>query len=371
MNVNTISLEDSWASFAGAYGFLNKPNDFFKSIKYLSKIHKDKENLIYPYLLLPSYINELINVRFVNTNKSDEGITFNDLRNIAKDYELDIPSGNWDDIPVFPKESLIEPKRKTIFDQYIINVRYELGKRKYMQTRIVSSDLSLEDKITIQNGFDNEYKRSLEIYKKAKMQYQKYGNLFSLQRDIIDKKINLITRIYLYNQMLVDEEDLIIEKNVPIRGNSEDSFFSYLMERFPKYVKINRKKGPYYPDIVLCVDDYNYIDIEIDEPYELFENKEIHYIGCGDEDRNDYFTSKGWFVLRFSEQNIIDNVQECVQLIEDLIAFLEECKSENLKNFIEIQRDICHPQWTIEEARLMRIKKIRKKRLPGINNEGC
>lgn len=364
MSINTISLEDSWAGFAEAYGFLNKPNDFFKSIKYLSKIHKDKGNLIYPYLLLPSYINELINVRFVNSNKSDEGITFNDLRNIAKDYGLDIPSGNWDDIPVFSKESLIEPIRKTIFDQYIINIRYECGKRKYVQTRIVNSDLSIEDKVSIQNGFDKEYKKSSEIYKKAKTQYQKYGNIFSLQRDIIDKKINLITRIYLYNQMLVDEEDLIIEKNVPVRGKSEDSFFSYLMEKFPKYVKINRKKGPYYPDIVLCVDDYNYIDIEIDEPYELLENKEIHYIGCGDEDRNDYFTSKDWFVLRFSEQNIIDNIQECVQLIDNLITFLEECRSENLKKFITIQHDICHPQWTIEEARLMRIKKIRKKRLP-------
>ena len=364
MNINTDSLEDSWDRFAEAYGFLNKPKELFKSIKYLSKIHKDKENLIYPYLLLPSYINELINVRFVKSNKSDEGITFNDLRSIAKDYDLDIPYGNWNDIPVFSKESLIEPKRKTIFDQSIINVRYELGKRKYVQTRIVNSNLSREDKVTIQNGFDNDYKKSLEIYNEAKTQYQKYGNLFSLQRDIIDKRINFITRIYLYNQMLVDEEDLKIEKNVPIRGKSEDSLFSYLMERLPKYVKINRKKGHYYPDFVVCVDDYNYIDIEIDEPYDLSENKEIHYIGCGDEARNDYFTSKGWFVLRFSEQNIIENIQECVQLIEDLIIFLEECKSENLKNVIKIQHDICHPQWTIEEARLMRIKKIRKKRLP-------
>lgn len=47
--------------------------------------------------------------------------------------------------------------------------------------------------------------------------------------------------------------------------------------------------GTYAPDLVLYNGCSCPVDIEIDEPYEYKTKKEIHYMGCGDEERNNYF----------------------------------------------------------------------------------
>lgn len=361
MKDNFESLKESWEKFAEAYDFTNMPNQFFKIIECLHKIHEGRNNLIYPYFLFPAYMKDIIEIEFKESSNADEGISFHDLREAAEFLDIEIYNGNWDAIPVFPKNVLIRPKKKTIYNQKIIEVvRDKFGKTEYVHTPIVKSKLSKEKIVELQNFFDKEYEYSLKTHRKATDDFKKYGNLFKLQRDIINKNIDLLARVHIYNKMLIEENELKIEKNVPYRGKYEDNFFSALMDRFPDFVKINRKKGPYYPDIVLCVDAYNYIDVEIDEPYELSENKEIHYIGCGDEDRNEYFVNKNWFVLRFSEQNIKDHLEQCIDLIDNLTSFLKECKIKYLENFIKVNNEISHPQWTIEQARLMRIRKFRK-----------
>ncbi len=65
------------------------------------------------------------------------------------------------------------------------------------------------------------------------------------------------------------------------------------------------------------------IDIEIDEPYEYKTKKEIHYIGCGDEDRNKYFISNNWFVIRFTENQIKNHLAECVDIVKAFVHFID------------------------------------------------
>ena len=79
--------------------------------------------------------------------------------------------------------------------------------------------------------------------------------------------------------------------------------------------------NPYTPDFIYKSSKTNmHIDIEIDEPY-LIQSKEI--IHAADEffdiKRNRYFVEKGWFVIRFAEEQIIKTPGSCCYVIADLI----------------------------------------------------
>lgn len=64
------------------------------------------------------------------------------------------------------------------------------------------------------------------------------------------------------------------------------------------------------------------IDIEVDEPYTIPEGVPIHYIGGPDEYRNSFFSDKGWFVIRFAEEQIAKHSNECISFIKNFISNL-------------------------------------------------
>lgn len=99
----------------------------------------------------------------------------------------------------------------------------------------------------------------------------------------------------------------------------------------------NRTYG-YKPDIAIIWREKNiFIDIEIDEPYDIVSRKPIHYIGCSDKLRNAYFLDNGWSIIRFAEKQIANALPEVVefvklclyQLAED-IRFKAERKIESI-----------------------------------------
>jgi hypothetical protein len=103
------------------------------------------------------------------------------------------------------------------------------------------------------------------------------------------------------------------------------------------------------------------IDIEIDEPY-TFENgvtKEIHYLldfngESIDKGRNDTFVANNWFVLRFAESQIKNNLQECLQIVQFLINFIASNDNKRyLKEFNNLSTRISKGFWTKENARRM------------------
>lgn len=96
-----------------------------------------------------------------------------------------------------------------------------------------------------------------------------------------------------------------------IFGNKVNSF---------AYLSNYKSNGTYIPDYIIF-DENLCFDIEIDEPYTLKEKKAIHYIGCNNE-RDIFFTSNNWCVIRFSESQILSEPYECCKFIVDTYSKL-------------------------------------------------
>ena len=101
------------------------------------------------------------------------------------------------------------------------------------------------------------------------------------------------------------------------------------------------------------------IDIEIDEPYDFQTRKEIHYIGCGNEERNKFFVQNDWFVLRFSENQIKNHLFECVDIVKALIHFIECGDTSKLNEIESIIIHIQEPRWSKEKSRMLAIENYR------------
>jgi len=116
------------------------------------------------------------------------------------------------------------------------------------------------------------------------------------------------------------------------RGISESKFKTYLEKFFTrnKNIKlyddrllvISENTKPYEPDFSLIDETTGnlnmFIDIEIDEPYDVYTREPIHFIGI-DYQRNQFFTKRGWIVIRFSERQIIKNPLACCKYIANVI----------------------------------------------------
>lgn len=89
-----------------------------------------------------------------------------------------------------------------------------------------------------------------------------------------------------------------------------------------------------------------YIDIEIDEPYDIVSHNPIHYKGNGDNLRDRYFIRNGWCVLRFAEQQIVDNIEGTINYVKRVLAWLTDENGIKIHNntLKEINR------WSYEEA---------------------
>ena len=81
----------------------------------------------------------------------------------------------------------------------------------------------------------------------------------------------------------------------------------------------------YRPDVCLYWKERNiYIDIEVDEPYDIVSRKPIHYKGNSDNLRDRYFIRNGWCVIRFSEQQIHDNIEGVTNYIKRVLRWLTD-----------------------------------------------
>lgn len=127
----------------------------------------------------------------------------------------------------------------------------------------------------------------------------------------------------------------------------------------------NRNYG-YKPDVAIIWKERNiYIDIEIDEPYDIVSRKPIHYISCSDKLRNAYFVNNGWFVIRFAEEQIVKDLKNVCHIIYNNIALITR-----EKRFMKSNKDSEVERWTYEKAEQMASGYYREKYLgitPQIN----
>lgn len=115
------------------------------------------------------------------------------------------------------------------------------------------------------------------------------------------------------------------------KGKAEDYFHKHLIDFFGNEkiitdVEVGDFDRPYKPDFVYYDKNNGLkIDIEVDELYSFFSKDPIHYYYLDDK-RNQYFTSKRWCVIRFSEEQVINYPERCCKVIH------QELKKLNLHN---------------------------------------
>ena len=163
------------------------------------------------------------------------------------------------------------------------------------------------------------------------------------------------------------------------RGYKENSFQLSIQKYFGNdytilgdvHLNIGKDVRPFEPDIAMINKKTNQtirIDIEIDEPYSGINRQPIHYKGK-DYNRDNYFSDRGWIVVRFSEYQVHTQELSCLRflalVIESIFPNNYTIPSELLSAKILI-RDYL---WNITKAQKWERENYREKYL-GINTFG-
>ena len=153
------------------------------------------------------------------------------------------------------------------------------------------------------------------------------------------------------------------------KGITEDNFYELLNKYFGKSFNVyndrfvpKRNSKPYEPDFVLsCEKDSKniFIDIEIDEPYDIRDRKPIHCIG-EDDARDDFFTKRGWIVIRFAEKQVHQEPRKCCSFVAKVILSVDKTFYSELLNE---SNPFNMPQWDTVQSEKWAKEKYREEYL--------
>lgn len=221
----------------------------------------------------------------------------------------------------------------------------------------------------------NRNKHRLENYHKERERYfDKRKKFDRLKRIQANEELDKEYRSNKLVEILSNSEEASIRYK-GVKGKSEKEFLKTLRDVFGNrilsdvVIEIFASTKPYQPDVIFHHEELNaWVDIEIDEVYDMLEKKPIHYVDeygiSKDDTRNEYFLNKGWFIIRFSENQVITNPMGCCKFINEfLITHLGvedygSLKSVKWKRVSDLQSEFC---WTCEEA--IEVAKLNKRRL--------
>ncbi len=134
-------------------------------------------------------------------------------------------------------------------------------------------------------------------------------------------------------------------------------FPKLLQELFPKQIITLRKLDKYTPDFIYLDQAHNlHIDIEIDEPYtprQYPAETPLTTTHClkQDDERNQFFQAAQWFVVRFSERQVLCYPESCLKFLCELVVKLAgEAMSHPFANAPDLEPE---EQWTELEAKQM------------------
>lgn len=200
------------------------------------------------------------------------------------------------------------------------------------------------------------YDNNMINYNKKMTSYD--SDLIRFQNKIKPKKVE-----YIYERYLREIKSKITfnrSNNIIKKGATEDFFLKYLIKEFPSdelkiNMAVNTYKSSFYPDFLYVSKDKGFIiDIEIDERYDFEEKIPIHYINSDDE-RNNYFLEQNCFIIRFAEEQIIEQPENCCMFIKEVINVISSPQTYNLYTVINKIKP-----WTYEEAYLQAKNNIRR-----------
>lgn len=165
----------------------------------------------------------------------------------------------------------------------------------------------------------------------------------------------------------------VVKNPMNREGISETLFISKVLEKFKStYIKdavLPGKGGlPIVPDILLHDSELNfYLDIEIDEPYVWTKNIETHYAGS-DSDRDFDILYANWFIIRFTERQIVKNPESCLLHIERAIDCIRSLVQNN--TYVKFQRNTLleEPAWAKSDCTTMMLNDYRNEYLASITN---
>jgi hypothetical protein len=160
-----------------------------------------------------------------------------------------------------------------------------------------------------------------------------------------------------------------VPKNSTTVGKSEAFFKQYLVAAFgdkiltEQALSLHESYNPIYPDFVYQNENV-LIDIEIDEPYVYSTQMPTHYHEY-DRDRNYHFMQRDWFIVRFSEEQVIKHPEKCISFLIKFIELIDIGKAIDLvENKYIREFDFSHSSWAIEDCIKMANNSYRNKYLP-------
>ena len=169
-------------------------------------------------------------------------------------------------------------------------------------------------------------------------------------------------------KQFVDKEILrneVDSKAQNIVGISEKIFQKYIEDFFnDKYIPcaVLPSKGrgnAIVPDFLLFDRINNiYLDIEIDEPYVWKENIITHFIGA-DFHRDFTVTRANWFILKFTEEQIIVNPLKAIEIIKETFSHIESLINGKEPNFLNFHPGFTSKAWTKKDCTRMMVENYR------------
>lgn len=206
------------------------------------------------------------------------------------------------------------------------------------------------------------YKIKKAEYEKNMTNYNSEMNKYNLHVNEFQERLKPKKEEYIYEKYLQEIKSKLTfsrSNDVIKKGKSEDRFLEYLLAAFrPDDLKINiavnTYKSAFYPDFLFVSKDKDFcIDIEIDERYDYETKKPIHFISSDDE-RNNFFLDKNCFIIRFTEEQIIEQPDKCCLFIQEIVNAIAKPHLYDLNTYIQKVKP-----WSYEEAYLQAKSNIR------------
>jgi hypothetical protein len=289
----------------------------------------------YPYIVLSKNVNEIFDGTYYNSLSREIELPHKPT-NINYEKNFIVSIANIIGIVTFPMlligsiPSLIQNEgnmQDLALPLFIINSIFIIS---WISNSKKTKEI--DNKNAINRKFYNE---QLKIIKEINNANRIFTSKLSM---LNDEEINKQCIIKYYKTNTISPQKIEHEYK---EGKSEKLLFNILKELFNEKILTNHSiffedvnKRTYMPDIVY----YNTstgicIDIEIDEKFASDTGELIHTIK-GNTERDDFFKNKYWHVLRFAEDQILNNLDSCVCLIN---SFLNKYDPEYWQKPLEVK----------------------------------
>lgn len=202
---------------------------------------------------------------------------------------------------------------------------------------------------------EKKYRQEMEEYRIKMENWEQYWKNIS---SLIDNEFPRAFINFIWNKINFSVE--YNEEENPRRGSTEDKMLESLKKIGVKKLYRDISVKDYYPDFSI-IDEYYFIDIEIDEPYIYDTNEPIHYIGSGDEERNKVFQDLGAFVIRFTEDQVRHSINICSKIVFLIQKFAETGNFLHLAEALDLSEEIRQKRWSFKKAQIMATYKYREK----------